>query len=252
MITLTESVLIERKAEMSETDSRWKSLYQIGGIAALIFVVYSLVTMILLVLIGGQPETAHEAFNMLEGNKLVGLLRLDMLTLLIVPLYYPIFLSIYVTLKKSQAAYATLGALLAFAGVTLFLATPSVFSWITLSDNYAVATSAAQKDQLLAAGEAILASDMWHASGTVIGGVLMLIAALIFSIVMLKSEDFGKGTAYVGNVSHGLDLIRIFVSFFIPQASVVFMAIAGPLYLVWFPLLARDFFRLDRISSNES
>ena len=231
---------------MSETDSNWKNLYQIGGIAALIFVVYSLVTMVLLVVIGGQPETALEAFNMLEGNKLIGLLRLDTLTLLTVPLYYPIFLSIYLALKKDQAAYATLGVLLAFAGVTLFLATPSVFSWIALSDKYALATSAAQKDQLLAAGEAILASDMWHGSGAVIGGILMLIAALIFSIVMLKCKDFGKGTAYVGIVSHGLDLVRVFVAFFVPQASVIFMAIAGPLYLVWFPLLARDFFRLGQ------
>jgi hypothetical protein len=105
---------------------------------------------------------------------------------------------------------------------------------------------------LLAAGEAILASDMWHGSGAVIGGVLMLIAALIFSIIMLKSAYFGKGTAYVGIVSHGLDLVRIFIGFFIPQANVILMAVAGPLYLVWFPLLARDFFRLYRISLNES
>jgi hypothetical protein len=252
MITLTESALIERKIEMSEADSNWKSLYKIGGIAALIFVVYALVTMILIIVVGGQPESAAEAFKLLQENRIIGLLRLDTLTLLIVPLYYPIFLSIYIALKKSQIAYATLAALLAFAGATLFLATPSVFSWITLSDKYAVATSAAQKVQLLAAGETILASDMWHGSGAVIGGILILIAALIFSIVMLKSEDFGKGTAYVGIVSHGLDLVRIFLGFFIPQASVILMAIAGPLYLVWFPLLARDFFRLHRIGLSES
>jgi hypothetical protein len=33
---------------------------------------------------------------------------------------------------------------------------------------------------------------------------------------------------------------------FIPVAGVMIMAIAGPLYLFWFPLLARDFFRLGR------
>ena len=230
--------------QTNSTDTNWKNLYRIGAVAALIFVVYSLVTMIILVVIGGQPETALEAFNMLEENRLIGLLRLDILTLLIVPLYYPIFLSIFVALKKSQVAYATLGALLAFAGVTLFLATPSVFSWIALGDKYATATSAAQRNQLLAAGEAILASDMWHGSGAMIGGVLMLIAALLLLVVMLNSKDFGKGTAYVGIISHGLDLARIFVGLFIPQATIILMAIAGPLYLVWFPLLARDFFKL--------
>jgi hypothetical protein len=63
---------------------------------------------------------------------------------------------------------------------------------------------------------------------------------------MLKSEDFGKGTAYVGIISHGLDLVRIFVGLFIPQVGASIMAVAGTLYLVWFPLLARDFFRLGR------
>jgi hypothetical protein len=29
------------------------------------------------------------------------------------------------------------------------------------------------------------------------------------------------------------------------------MAIAGPVYLVWYPLLARDLFRLGRSGSNE-
>jgi hypothetical protein len=65
---------------------------------------------------------------------------------------------------------------------------------------------------------------------------------------MLNSSDFGKWTAYVGILSHGLDLIRVFIGFFIPQASVIVMTIAGPLYLVWFPLLARDFFRLGQKS----
>jgi len=46
-------------------------------------------------------------------------------------------------------------------------------------------------------------------------------------------------------VTHGLDLLHLLVGFFIPT-GVILMAIAGPLYLVWFPLLARDFFRLVR------
>jgi hypothetical protein len=231
----------------SETsNSNWSGLYKIGGVAALIFLIYSLVTMIIFLGIGVLPETALDAFNLLQENKLVGLLRLDSLTLLIVPFYYPIFLSIYVAIRRDNLAYATLSALLAFAGVTLFLATPSVFPLVSLSDKFAAATTDAQRQQILTVGEALISSDMWHSSGAKIGGVLMLIAALTFSIVMLKSEDFGKGTAYVGIISHGLDLVRIFVGLFIPQVGASIMAVAGTLYLVWFPLLARDFFRLGR------
>jgi hypothetical protein len=237
---------------MAGLKNDWNSLYKIGGWVALIFIVYSLVTMILLIVIGGQPDSASEAFKMLQENRIIGLLRLDLLTLLIVPFYYVIFLGIYVALKNTDMAIATLGTLIAFAGVTLFLATPSVFSWLALNGKFTAATTDVQRQHLLAAGEAILASDMWHSSGAIIGGLLMLIGALIVSVVMLKSDNFGKGTAYVGIVAHGLDLLRSMVGFFAPQFGVILMAIAGPLYLVWFPLLARDFFKLSRSDSSES
>jgi hypothetical protein len=233
---------------MFESNPNWKNLYNIGGVSALVFVVYSLITMILLVIIGGQPETVIETYDLLNENQIVGLLRLDVLTLLIMPFYYPLFLCIYVALKKTDISYITLSTVLAFVGVTLFLATPSAFSLVSLSDKYAAATNAAYKDQLLAAGEAMLASDMWHSSGAMIGGFLVLIAALVVSILMLKSGNFGKGTAYMGILTHGLDLLHIVFMFIFPKVGVFLMAIAGPLYLVWFPLLARDFFRLGRVA----
>jgi hypothetical protein len=231
---------------MSVNESTWKSLYKIGGVSALILIVYSLITMVVVVFIGGLPGTAAEAFDLLERNRIVGLLRLDALTMLIIPFYYPLYLSIYVGIRKSHVAYATLGALLAFAGVTLFLATPSAFSLIHLSNKYAATTTTAQKDQLLAAGEALLASDMWHGTGAMVGGFLMLIAGLILSVVMLKSDNFSRWTAIVGILIYGLELVRSIFMPFIPVTGIIIMAIAGPLYLVWFPLLARDFFRLGR------
>lgn len=231
---------------MEQAEHSWKSFYKVAAIVALIFVAYSLVTMVVLLTIGGAPESAREAFDLLAKNRLVGLLRLDALTLLVLPLYYPLFLGLYVGLKTANRAYASLGALLAIAGVTLFLATPSAFSLLPLSDEYAAATTTARREQLLAAGEALLASDMWHGSGAMIGGFLMLIATLILSLIMLKSERFGKWTAIVGLLTHGLDLTHSLVSLVSPQIGLVFMMIAGPLYLVWFPLLARDFFRLGQ------
>jgi hypothetical protein len=91
---------------------------------------------------------------------------------------------------------------------------------------------------------------MWHSSGAMIGGYLMLIAALIGSVVMLKSENFSRATAIVGIVTYGLDLMHKSVSIFAPNIGIFFMMVAGPLYLVWFPLLARDFFRLSRADTE--
>ncbi len=227
-------------------DANGRQLYQLAGASALILLAYSLVTMVLMVVFGGQPQTAQQAFAMLQANRLVGFLRLDGLTIMVMPLYYLLFFSIYCVLKKSSGAFSGLASLLVFAGLTLFLATPSVFSWLALSDKFAAASDPAQKAQLLAAGEAILASDMWHGSGAILGGILLQTGALLVALVMLGSKSFGKLTAWLGIVMFGLDLAHLLVGFFFPVGGVILMAIAGTLYLAWFPLLARDFFRLGK------
>jgi hypothetical protein len=234
-------------------DNNWKSLFKLCGWTALILVAYSLVTMVILFLLGAPPETAAEAFDMLEENRFIGLLRLDLLTVSVyMPLFYLLLLGLYAALKKTQPVPAAIAVVLGFAGVTLFLATPSVFSWLALSDKFASATNEAQKTLLLAAGETILVSDMWHGTGAIIGGILIQVATTLISIAMLSSKAFGKSTAYVGILTHGLDLAHLLTGFFLPAVGFVLIAIAGPLYLVWFPLLARDFFRLGRGVSSEA
>jgi hypothetical protein len=231
---------------MSDTDSPYKNLYLLAAWTAILLLAYSLATMISLILIGGMPETAQAGFDLLAENRLVGLLRLDVPTILFMPLYYLLFLGLYSALKTTDNTKTLVSLVLGLAGVTLVLATPSAFSFLALSDKFAAATDPAQRTYLLAAGESILASDLWHGSGARIGGLLMQTAALIFSLVMLRSPIFSKGTAWLGIVMHGLDLLHILAGFFLPTAGVILMIIAGPLYLIWFPLLARDFFSLEK------
>ena len=69
---------------------------------------------------------------------------------------------------------------------------------------------------------------------------------LLISLQMCSSRLFAKITAWLGVFTHGLDLAHILVGVPFPPGGVILMAIAGPLYLVWFPLLARDLFRLSR------
>lgn len=207
--------------------------------AALILVVYSVGTMAQIVVLGGPPATAAEAFDLLQDSRIVGLLRLDLPTVLAMPLYYLVFLGLFAALRRAHPVSATLATALAFVGVTLVLATPSALSMLHLSDKYAAATTGPMRDRLLAAGETVLATDMWHGTGAIMGGVLLQSGAVLVSVVMLRSAVFSKTTAYVGIVTHGLDLAHGLVGPFMPAAGVVFMAIAGPLYLVWFPLVGR-------------
>jgi len=117
---------------------------------------------------------------------------------------------------------------------------------LQLGGQYAAASSEAVRAQLLAAGEAVIASDMWNSSGAYVSGFLMQGGGVIISLSMLRSRDFSKVTAWAGLLGNGFDLIQHALHPFAPSTSSVLMMVMGPFYLAWFPMLARDFFRLAK------
>ena len=163
----TEDEQKEARDEKSG-DAEWSGLCRTGGIAAIILIVYSLATMVQMVVLGGQPANAIEAFSLLQNHRFVGLLRLDLPTIVVMPLYYLLFLGLYAALRRTDRANAMLSTALAFAGPTLVLATPTALSMIPLSDKYAAATSDAARMQWQAAGEAVMATDIWHGTGAIL------------------------------------------------------------------------------------
>jgi hypothetical protein len=205
-----------------------------------------LITIVILAVVGGSPGTAAEAFSLLQTNRILGLLRMDLLTVVFIPLYYLIFLGIFLALHGNKNAWSIIALLAVFVGLTLFLATPSVLAILNLSDKYATATSENQQNQLIAAGEAILASDMWHGTGAILGGILIQFGALLFSILMLPGNVFNRLTAYVGIIAHGLDFVHFFFLLLIPPAGVILLAIAGTFYLLWFPLIGVRLLQIGR------
>ncbi|HEY1161062.1 MAG TPA: hypothetical protein VGE83_10550 [Terracidiphilus sp.] len=235
---------IEPEKAIREASGDWSALCRIGGIAALLLIVYSLAMMVQMVILGGQPASAAQAFDLLQHHRVVGLLRLDLPTVAVMPLYYLLFLGLFAALRKTSPANALLSTALAFVGLTLVLATPTALSMLPLSDKFAAATTDAVRSQLLAAGEAIMAADIWHSTGAILGGVLLQSGAVLISVVMLRGGVFGKATAWLGIVMHGLDLAHIVGGLFLPVSGVVLMAIAGPLYPVWFFLVGRRLLQL--------
>ena len=232
------------RAHIDTADSHWNRLCRIGGTAALMQLVCSLITMVVVFTLGAEPGAANEYFEVLQNNRLVGLLRLDFPSVVTMALYYLTFSGLYSALRRTNGAYAALAVVIASAGITLWLARHSAFSMIYLGDQYAAATTEAQKFQFLAAGEAIIASDMWHSTSGFVAGLLLESAAVLISVVMLRSEFFNKATAYVGILTHGFDLIHVIVNLFLPGKGDFLMIVAGPLYPIWFFLVGRGLFRL--------
>ena len=92
-----------------------------------------------------------------------------------------------------------------------------------------------------------MSTDMWHGTAAKMGGFLLQLAGVLISVAMLRTAVFSKVIGYSGLVAHGLDLAHIVIGFFLAKVAVVAMAIAGPLYLFWFPLVAR---RLQKLGQS--
>jgi len=231
-------------------------LDRIGGFAAYALLLYSLLTIVQMIVLGGQPTSVEEAFRLLQTNRTVALLRLDLPTILVLPLYYLVFLSLYSALKGSSRVASLLAIILAYVGNTLVLSTSTALSLIPLSDKFAAATNDVTRSRLVAAGEALMASDIWHSTGAMLGGVLLQAGAVLISIAMLRGGAFSRFTAWLGIVMHGLDLVHILVGVFLPKVGAILMATAGPLYPIWFFLIGRGLLRLakqwDRVPRTQS
>lgn len=111
----------------------------------MLLIAYSLITILVMSLIGGPPETIEDCFYILNENRFFGLLRLDILTIFFMPLYYLLFYSFFIALKNTDFALTSISTILTFVGVTLFLATPSAFSYLYLNDKFALAANEIQK-----------------------------------------------------------------------------------------------------------
>jgi hypothetical protein len=225
-------------------DSAWKSLYKVSASAALIMVVVFFPIQIIAFSMAPIPTTAVDWFTLLRNNRLLGLLDLDLLYVADQALLIPIFLTLYVALRRANKAYMALATIFGILGATVYFATNNAVSMLYLSDQYAVATTDAQRSLFLAAGETTIAVSLgtaWY-----VFNVLASVALLIVSVVMLRSTVFSKATAYVGILGSIFGL-----AFFVPTAGIFFLLISAFALQIWFVLIAQRLFQIGQTVSNQ-
>lgn len=179
-------------------------LYKIGGMATLIMLVIMSIQVIIFVT-WPPPSAVTDWFVLLQNNWLLGLLSLDLLYLLTNALLIPLYLALYAALKRASESWMLIALTLGLVGITAYFSSNTAFEMLSLSNEYAVAKSEAEKSLALAAGQAMLAIY----KGTAFDVYYILNAAflLIVSPVMLRSSVFSKGSAYAGMLSGVLMLV---------------------------------------------
>jgi hypothetical protein len=231
------------------TDSGWKGLYRVGGVAALI-VAFLTVAEIVAFAFFPQPSTISAWFILFQANPIIGLLDFWGLEVPMYAMFAIVFLALYVVLRKVNNSGMAIAFTLALLGIAIFFATNNPFSMLSLSRQFAAATTDANRSALLAAGEALLANTNQRAIGGFNMGLLLVsVAGLIVSSVMRRATSFRGLTAYVGILAFGLSLADYLRQAFTSSVTIALLLILPGAFLlvIWFVLVGRGLSQLGHL-----
>ncbi|MEJ2736167.1 MAG: DUF4386 family protein, partial [Anaerolineae bacterium] len=221
---------VDRVGDSDSKDGAWRLLCFLGGAAALIAVVVfrrHFGTELTLLMDMGiidmePPSSAFDWFALLQDNRFLGLVLLDLFDIVNYLLVGLIFLALYGALRRANKAAMMVATASALVGIAVYLASNQAFALLALSDRYAAASADAMQAMFLAAGEALLA--IHDPAGVQLSLLLLALAGLIASVVMLRSRVFGKATATVGLVANSLVLTYFVALPVVPAIAFVFPA----------------------------
>jgi hypothetical protein len=215
-------------------DSRWRSLYRIGAVAAVISVV---VIPLSIAAFFVWPLWPDNTLAVIQQDWLAGLMGLDFTYLFSNLFAIPFFLVLYVTLKEVDEGWALTALVLGLLGLVCLVPSRPIPEMFALSDQYAAATTEAERAIYQANGEAMLTHfhGMAYHAHYILGSASLLIS----STLMLRSATFSKSTAYVGIVTN----IVVF-GLYVPEIGVWISMLSVAGYLIWYILIARRLFQL--------
>jgi hypothetical protein len=240
--------MINRVADVEPVDSDYMGLYRSGGAAAYVVVVITLGVLIVFT-VYPQPSTVSAWFELFQSNKVIGLLDFWCLEVVMYMMFALVFLSLYIALREANQGRMAIAFTFSLLGVGIFLATNNPFTMLSLSNQYTIATTDAQRTTLLAAGQAVLANTGQRVVGGFnVGLFLVSVAGLLVSSVMLQSTSFNKSMAYVGILAWSLSLVD-YLRQILTQSALIALLVIIPnamMIFVWFAMVGRRLNKLGR------
>jgi hypothetical protein len=230
-------------------DSTYQNLYIVGGVAALIAAVLILAEVVVLA-IYPTPNTISDWFMLFQSNSVIGFLDFWGLEVPMYLMFIMMFLALYMALRKTNPSLMVIALTFAILGIGVFLATNNPSSMPSLSNQYATATTDAERSTILAAGQALLSNTNQRAVGGFnMGLFLVSVAGLMVSSVMLQSTCFSRSTAFVGILAHGLSLADYLRQALTSSAIVALLVILpNALFLViWYVMVGRRLYKLGHL-----
>lgn len=221
------------------SDADWKPLFRIGAVAAM--GVLALVPIqIAVFVVWPPPSTVDGWFALFESSRLVGLIDMDLLLMVDNVLIGAIFLALCAALGRAHRSAMTLAVVLELVAIASYFASNTAFQMLSLSDQYAAASTEAERSAIRAAGHAMVAT--WQGSAFVASYLLGAASILVTSAVMLRSRVFSRATAWVGLLFGALSVVPASAG---TLGLVMSLLSLGPMW-IWLLMIARRLFELGR------
>ncbi len=218
------------------SEGRWHYLFQTAAIAALITVGLFLFQIVAF-FVWPPPSTVAGHFILLQSRTFLGLVSLDFLIIVDEVLAIPICLALYLSLRRVHESLVLIATALSATSITCFLIGTPALNMLYLSRQYAAATTSAEREGLLAAGQAVLSS--WEGTPFQVGNVVGSIGMLLIGWVMLRSQIFSKSTAYVGIVAAVAGF-----GMYVPKVGVAISILSVVGMQIWYVMIALKLLRL--------
>lgn len=240
-ITLLDDEKLAQEVDEILEISRWNNLFKMAVIASIIMAIM-IPIQVLVFFIYPPPSSAEGFFRLFNENAFLGLLAYDFLIIFDMLLITFIYLALYFLLKNVNESIITVALVLGFLGIASFFSSNTSIEMLSLSKQFAVATTAEQRIITRAAGLALI--ETYNGTSFTIYYSLSTISLLVFSFAMLKNKIFTKANAYVGLLA-GLFML-------IPPIAVLgkiglFSSLIALLPLeIWLILFAKNLKKLNR------
>ena len=258
--------MMDQVTNVGILDSAYKNLFKAGAAAALIAAVvfrrnldaeFMLLRGVGIINAGptAPPNTVMDWFTLLQNNKLLGLTLLNLFDIVNYALVGLIFLALYVALRRASESFMAIAATLGFIGIVVYFASNQAFSMLSLSNQYAAATTDAQRAMFIAAGQAMLTihnNASYQGASIYMSFLLVSVAGLIISAVMLRSSIFSKGAGYVGILANGLGLGYYITLAFAPAVVFLPLSVSALFLLAWYILIGVRLWTIDSMRATSS
>jgi len=225
-----------RGVELS--DARWHLLYRVAAAAALITVVFFLYQIIAF-FVWPPPSDVGGHFALLQTHRWVGLVSLDFLIVVDEVLFIPVCLALYLSLRRVDPSLTLLGTALCVVSLLCYVIATPALNMLYLSQLHAAATSATEREQLLAAGQAVL--SFWQGTPYQVGYVVGSLGMILVSWVMLGSKSYDKAAGYTGIVAN---LVAFLL--YVPKVGVLLSILSVVGLQVWYVMIARTLWKLAK------